>query len=82
MAVTLPAATRAQAVASIQTFFEVERDEPLGVIAAESLLDFVLAEIAPSVYNRAVADVQERLHARLAELDVDVHEPEFPYWSR
>ena len=82
MAVTLPPETRAQAVASIQAYFETERDETLGVIAAENLLAFVLAEIAPSVYNRAVADVQERLHARIAELDVDVHEAEFPYWGR
>ena len=71
-----------RALRSIQDYFETERDETLGVIAAGALLDFVLAEIGPSVYNRAVRDAQEHLHARLAELDIDVHEPEFPYWGR
>jgi hypothetical protein len=33
------------------------------------------------VYNRAVADAQERLLARVQELDIDVHESEFGYWK-
>jgi uncharacterized protein (DUF2164 family) len=43
--------------------------------------DFFLKEIGPSVYNRAVADAQERLLARVQELDIDVHESEFGYWK-
>ena len=30
--------------------------------------------------NQAVADVQERLQARVSELDIEVHEDEFTYW--
>ena len=44
-------------------------EEPIGNIAAGALLGFFLEEIAPVIYNRAVADVQERLQARVAELD-------------
>jgi hypothetical protein len=29
-----------------------------------------------------VADVQERLQARVAELDIEVHEDEFGYWRK
>jgi hypothetical protein len=29
-----------------------------------------------------VADVQERLQARVAELDIEVHEVEFGYWRK
>lgn len=39
-----------------------------------------IASIAPLVYNQAVADVQERLQARLAEIDLEVHEEPFQYW--
>ncbi len=42
----------------------------------------MLEEIGPSIYNRAVADVQERLGARVAELDIEVHEDEFGYWRK
>ena len=41
-----------------------------------------LEEIGPAVYNKAVADVQERLMGRVQELDYEVHEDEFPYWRR
>jgi hypothetical protein len=34
------------------------------------------------IYNRAVADAQERLQARVMELDIDVHEEEFQYWRK
>ena len=46
------------------------------------MLGFFLEELGPLVYNRAVADVQDRLQARVAELDIEVHEEEFQYWRK
>ena len=57
-------------------------DEPIGNIAAGALLGFFLEEIGPSIYNRGVADAQERLQARVMELDIEVHEDEFQYWKK
>ena len=34
------------------------------------------------VFNKAVAEVQERLQVRLSEIDLEVHEDEFQYWRR
>lgn len=34
------------------------------------------------LYNRGVADVQERLQARVMEVDIEVHEDAFQYWQR
>ena len=82
MAVELPKEARQQAIASIERWFAEERDEKIGNLFAGALLNFVLEEIAPTVYNRAVADVQERLQLRIGELDIEVHEDEFGYWSR
>ena len=82
MAVELSKEARRQAIASIERWFEDERDERVGNVFAGALLEFVLEEIAPSVYNRAVADVQERLQMRIGELDIEVHEDEFGYWAR
>ena len=56
-------------------------EEPIGNIAAGAA-GILPGEIAPVVYNRAVADVQERLQARVAELDLEVHEEEFAYWRK
>lgn len=57
-------------------------EEPIGNIAAGALLGFILEEIGPTIYNRAVADVQERLQLRVSELDLEVHEEEFAYWRK
>jgi uncharacterized protein (DUF2164 family) len=54
----------------------------MGNIAAGALLGFFLQEIGPSVYNQAVVEVQDRLQARVAELDIEIHEDEFAYWPR
>ena len=71
---------RKQALASIERYFSTHMDEEIGNLAADGLLSFFLAEIGPLVYNRAVADVQERLQARVMEVDGEVYEAEFQYW--
>ena len=82
MTIVLPPEARTEAVASLKAYLRDHLDVEAGDLAAGGLLDFVLEEIGPSVYNRAVRDVQERLHAHVAELDIEVHEEEFPYWTR
>jgi len=73
---------RQQAIASIERYFRENMDEPIGNVAASGLLGFFVEEIGPALYNQAVRDVQERLQARVAELDIEVHEEEFDYWRR
>lgn len=82
MAIELPKDVHQQAVASIERWFREERDERIGNIAASGLLGYFLEEIAPLVYNQAVADVQERLQARVLELDIECHEEPLRYWAR
>lgn len=82
MAIELTGDARDEAIASIQSYSQERMDEPLGNIAAGALLDFFLEEIGPSIYNKAVSDVQERIHFRVTELDIEVHEEEFQYWKR
>lgn len=82
MTIELNKDARAQAVASIERYFRENMEEPIGNIAAGGLLGFFLEEIGPAIYNKAVADVQERLQARISELDLEVHEDEFQYWRK
>lgn len=74
--------TRAEAVASIERYFQEELDQRIGNIAAGALLSFMLEEIGPAIYNQAVQQVQQRLLERVQELDIDCHEDEFQYWRR
>lgn len=82
MAIELSKEDRARAIASIERYYLENMDERIGNVAAGALLSFVLEEVGPSVYNRGVADAQERLAARVQELDFEVHADEFQYWGK
>jgi uncharacterized protein (DUF2164 family) len=81
MSIEITKEASAAAITSIRRYFEANMEEEIGNLGAGALLGFFLKEIAPVVYNQAVADVQVRLQARIMELDIDVHEPEFQYWQ-
>lgn len=73
---------RAEAVASVKKYFEEEIREPMGDLRAGLLLDFFLEEIGPAIYNRAIADAQARMTARVADLEGELYADEFQYWVR
>jgi uncharacterized protein (DUF2164 family) len=79
MTIEIPKDARKEAIASIERYFADHMEEKIGNIAAGALLNYFLEEIGPLVYNQAVTEVQERLQARIAELDIEVHEDEFQY---
>jgi len=82
MSIELSKEDRQAAISSIERYFRENMEEKIGNIAAGGLLGFFLEEIGPSIYNRGVTDAQERLQARVSELDFEVHEEEFGYWRK
>ncbi|MEY3613364.1 MAG: hypothetical protein RJB14_3086 [Pseudomonadota bacterium] len=82
MTIELSKEDRAQAIASIERYFEVNFEQKIGNISAGALLGFVLEEIGPSIYNRGVSDAQERLLSRVEDLTYEVREDEFQYWQK
>ena len=82
MAIELPKEQRARAVTSIERWFAENMDDKIGNIAAGALLGFFLEEIGPLVFNAAVQEAQQRLQERVTELDIEIHEQEFGYWSK
>jgi len=82
MTIALNKESRTTAVTSIERYFKDELDEKIGNIRAAALLNFFLEEIGPSIYNQAVAEVQERLIGRVTEIDIECHEDEFGYWTK
>lgn len=82
MTIELTREARAEAIRSIERYFEENMEERIGNIAAGALLNFFVEEIGPVIYNQAVVEVQERLRARIDELDIEVHEEEFMFWRK
>jgi uncharacterized protein (DUF2164 family) len=73
---------RADAVASLQRYFDENLSERIGDMPAGLLLNFILEEIGPAIYNRAVADAQTRIQLQLSDLTGDLYADEFQYWPR
>ena len=82
MAIDISKDARKEAIASIERYFREHMDEPIGNVVAGGLLNFLLEEIGPLVYNKGVADAQERMASRVGELDIEIYEPEFQYWRK
>jgi uncharacterized protein (DUF2164 family) len=80
--VELSKEARAQAIASIQRYFEENPAGPIGNLPAGQLLDFFVEEIGPAIYNRAISDAQVRLQQRVMDLNGELFEDEFQYWIR
>ena len=82
MTIEISKEARKEAIASIERYFTENMEDKIGNIAAGALLGFILEEIGPVIYNKAVTDVQERLQARIMEVDIEIHEDEFHYWRK
>ena len=82
MTITLSDEARRQAIASLKRYLAEELDQDVGDLKAGLLLEYILKEIAPSVYNGAIADAQTYLRDRVADLEGACSVPEFAYWPK
>lgn len=77
-AIVLPDAARKQAIAALRQYFAANMDEEIGDLKAGLLLDFILSELGPSVYNQAIADARAFFEERTSDLAAICYRNEFP----
>ena len=82
MPLTLPDDARKQAIASLRRYFDEELDQDMGDLKADMILDFILAEIAPTVYNLAIQDAQRLMQECVTEMDAALYAEEFAHFDR
>jgi uncharacterized protein (DUF2164 family) len=73
-----PYEQKREMIAAIQTAFEEQFGTPIGNLGAEQWLDTMLRELAPFIYNRAIADARAILLDRMAVLENDLYALEKP----
>ena len=73
---------REQAVASLKRYVTEEFDEDIGDLKTGLLLDYLLEELGPTIYNQAIADARAFFEERAADLDGVCYQSEFPYWAK
>ncbi len=71
MKIKLSKAEKQKLINEIQTFFQEERGEEIGIIAAEIVLDFMMENIGKYAYNKALEDAKGWFEQRLEDLSID-----------
>ncbi|RXZ83721.1 DUF2164 domain-containing protein [Paenibacillaceae bacterium] len=74
----LPREQKEALIERIQSYFVEERSEEIGVLAAELLLDFMLKELEPVIYNSAIRDALAAVSDKMLSLEDELHTLEKP----
>jgi len=64
--------TKNKCVKELISYFETEKNEEIGIIAAENLLDHFLQNAGLQLYNQGVSDSINFLKERLDNLQLDM----------
>ena len=81
MPITLSEDTTRQMIASLRRYAADRLDFELDELPAALLLDFIVREFGPSIYNQGLSDAQTWITARVADMEGDCAVEEFVYWN-
>lgn len=60
--------SKTQIIADIQKYFMDEREEEMGSLSAELLLQFMIEKIGPTIYNEAIRDAHFLISKKIEDL--------------
>lgn len=64
---------RHNAIQDLIAYFELERGETIGVIAAEDIINKVIQSIGNQIYNAGINDASLRVEEQLSFLESDLN---------
>ncbi len=64
--------TKRECLNSIIAYFFDERDEEIGLIAAEQLMDTIIEPVFTEIYNKGVVDAQSIIKEKLSNINIDL----------
>jgi uncharacterized protein (DUF2164 family) len=67
-----------QISSSIQDYLDSELSFEIGQLASENLLDFMLKELTPHIYNQALADARKVIEQKMVSLEEEMYALERP----
>ena len=63
---------RKESIGEIIFFFKKERDQEIGMIAAENILDHFLQTVGKQIYNQGIKDSLHFLKNRFESIEIDM----------
>ncbi|WP_433942934.1 DUF2164 domain-containing protein [Paenibacillus sp. SN-8-1] len=82
LAIKLPKEDKEELIQSVQAFFEEERSETIGAIGAEQFIDFMIKELGPYIYNKAITDARGLIQDKINQIDDELYSLEKPMGRR
>ncbi len=82
MTIQLDKTLHPQLHASIQRYCSEELDVDIGELQAGFLLDYIIREIGPHIYNQAIGDAQAKIIQQAEALPESCFELTGMYWSK
>lgn len=67
-AIKLSGSQRTEMIRSLKNYFEQEKDEQLGDLAAGLLLDFIAEELGPIFYNAGIEASYQFMNEKIEDL--------------
>nr|WP_312894716.1 DUF2164 domain-containing protein [Paenibacillus eucommiae] len=70
--IKIPKEDKENLVKRLQNYFYEERSEEIGDLAAEFLLDFMIKEMGPVIYNQAIDDSVKLVGQKMIAMEEDL----------
>jgi len=71
--ISLTSEEKKQLLEEIKYYFQTERDENLGILASESILDFFMDDLGKHIYNKALDDMKKWYTHRMEDVEADFY---------
>lgn len=71
--IKLPKEEKEALVRDVQQYFEEERSETIGNLAAEQILDHMIQLLGPHLYNKAIADARAVVLEKIGQVDDELY---------
>jgi uncharacterized protein (DUF2164 family) len=66
--ISLSPEQKKEAIRDIRYYFETERGELIGDLAADQYLDFIIDKMGSYIYNQAVMDIQKYMEVKVEDI--------------
>jgi|BioPla2DNA2_1021312.scaffolds.fasta_scaffold415903_1 uncharacterized protein (DUF2164 family) len=78
ISIKLPKEQKDMIVRDLKAFFEEERSETIGNLAAEQFIDFMIKEVGPFLYNKGIEDARQLVMEQLAFVEEELYSLQRP----
>ncbi|OEG00182.1 hypothetical protein BHF71_06040 [Vulcanibacillus modesticaldus] len=65
-------------IVKLQEYYQTERSEEIGSIAAEGFIEFMIRELGPYIYNQAINDARTLINEKMLSIEDDLYALEKP----